>query len=52
MMQNTHLPKQNELMISNFSQNLPQQKLDLGDYRFLCFVKTGLFPPFAKEGYN
>ena len=39
-------------MISNFSRNIPQTKLDLGDYRFICFVKTGLFPPFFEKGHN
>lgn len=47
MVHNNHLPMQNQLIITNVTQNVPQIRLDLGDYRFLNFVNTGAFVPFT-----
>lgn len=41
-MHNTPSPKQNELMIANFLDNTLKTKLNLGSYRFICFIDNGV----------
>ena len=40
IMNKSYHPLNNILMLSNFAINEPQKLIDLGSYRFLCFVDS------------
>ena len=41
-MYKTYHPQNNILMVSNFAVNEPQKLIDLGSFRFLCFVDSSI----------
>lgn len=43
-MYKTYHPLNNFLKVSNFAINEPQKLIDLGNYRFLCFVDNNQAP--------
>lgn len=52
MMRNTHMPLQNEVIVTNYGLNEPARLLNLGEYRFVCFLDTDPDCPFGSKNFT
>jgi hypothetical protein len=52
MAYNSALPLRNQINIVNLASNKPQEMIDLGSLRFLCFVDAGHDILLEETNYN